>query len=209
MTPLSAEVRLALLERELWFDDQAALDQAVLEARQLASHQPSPEQRFRYAQLLCCLGEWREALQQLDLALESHKQFAPAYAERGLLYGLVERYDLGMLSLANAIYVDPTFYRGWSYRAVLHVRRGMWGDVVEDAGRSIELQPMYAPAYKLRGIAHQVHKNVSRAISDFEQYLELCPIAPDRRQIEQSMRDLRNPPEPPSLFDRLFKKRDS
>jgi tetratricopeptide (TPR) repeat protein len=207
MTDLSFDLRLALLERELTFADQAEFDAALTQAQQLASRQPTDQQRLYYAQLLCCVGELRLAIEQLDRALEHNKQFGAAYAERGLLYGTVERYDLAMLNLANAIHVQPSFHRAWSYRAGLHLRRGMWGDVVEDATQAIELAPDYPPPYKLRAIAHEAHRQTEKAIADFSSYIAHCPTAPDRVQIEQSIRTLRNPPPKTGLFDRLFGKR--
>lgn len=121
----------------------------------------------------------------------------PAYAERGLLYGLNEQYAEAMRDLAYAIHTDPTYHRSWSYRAALHVQRSLWGDVIEDAARAIRRAPSYAPPYKLRAIGYQVYKRPAQAAVDLQSYLEYCPNAPDRAQIRQMIATLEEDQPPP------------
>jgi regulator of sirC expression with transglutaminase-like and TPR domain len=99
-----------------------------------------------------------------------------------------------MRDLAYAIHSDPSYHRSWSYRAALHVQRGLWGDVMEDAGRAIRRAPAYAPPYKLRAIGYQVYKRPALAAADLRSYLEYCPGAPDQAQIRRTIAQLESPP---------------
>jgi tetratricopeptide (TPR) repeat protein len=192
--PLPTELHLALIERELRFDNLEAFEQALAEARAAAADRPNADTLFRAGLLLCCRSAWSEALPLLDRAIASRGEFIPAYAERGLLYGINQQYAEGMRDLAYAINADPAYHRSWAYRAALHVQRSMWGDVLEDAARSIRRAPAYAPPYKLRGMGFQVLNQPALALEAMRAYLEYCPEAPDAAQIRRTIERLEQEP---------------
>lgn len=199
-----------MIDRELEYDDVAAFEDALRDARAAAVAQPNADTSFRAALFLCCRSAWPEALPLLNHAITARRDFIPAYAERGLLYGLNEQYAEAMRDLAYAIHIQPTYHRSWAYRSALHVQRGLWGDVIEDAAKAILHVPTYAPPYKLRAIGYQATKHIALAIEDLRAYLHYCPQAPDRPQILKTMKNLEDPDppdEPPPLkgwLGRLF-----
>ena len=54
----------------------------------------------------------------------------------------------------------------------------------------IEAEPTAAAEYKQRAVAHMQLKQFRRSVEDFNRYLELDPEAPDRRRVEEHLRDL-------------------
>jgi hypothetical protein len=152
---------------------------------------------------LVCTDQWHAGFPLLDAAVKAHPRFVAALAERGMAYGISEGYASGLLDLKIAMDLDPTFYRAWAYRAALHVKRGMWGDVIADAEHAIAIAPQYPPPHRLLGIGWQGYGKGDRAIDAFQDYLARLPNAPDRAQIETAIDHIQHPPPPLPLSERL------
>jgi tetratricopeptide (TPR) repeat protein len=69
--------------------------------------------------------------------------------------------------------------------------KNAFDESIADNTRAIELSGEYADAYYNRGLAHNEKGEKSKAIADFEAYLELLPDAEDRDEVLQIIGDLK------------------
>ncbi len=59
--------------------------------------------------------------------------------------------------------------------AFAHLERGDYEQAIEDYNKAIELDPDFAEAYYLRGVAYYVFDDPEQAIEDFTKAIELDP----------------------------------
>jgi tetratricopeptide (TPR) repeat protein len=203
--PLPFNLQVALSERELAFADLETFEQALVDARQELDREPTAERQYRYAILLAAQGQYEEALLYLDRAIAAKPNYVEAIAERGLVYGCLERFDRAMVDLKTAIITRPAYHRAWANRAILHAQRGMWNDVISDASQAIELAPRDALAYKIRAIGHQANRQTDAAIADLRMFLSLAPTAPDRTKLEAALQALEGRQAEPDIWGWLSK----
>lgn len=75
----------------------------------------------------------------------------------------------------KAIEAEPGNYRGYVFRAQLHVGLKQHDKAVADFTRVIELEPKLAEAYQHRGSEHFKLGHIAESIADFDKYIELVP----------------------------------
>jgi tetratricopeptide (TPR) repeat protein len=199
-------------ERGVRLAETGADAKALADFQRALEMQPNAERYYRCGLILSRQGQFYEALEQLNGALERDPDHDAAKAERAMVYANIERYDLAMRDLAVLINDRPANYIAWANRAAIHARRGFWPEVVGDATRAIKLNPDYAPAYKVRAIGHQVLGHIDKAIGDFETFLRLGPSAAERAEVEAALQRLEQRRDQPGVrgwLDRLLKRGDS
>lgn len=72
-----------------------------------------------------------------------------------------------------------------------YLRRGMWPKALQVQHLLVEASPGDATEYRQRGYLNLQMKYYREAASDFDRYLQLCPEAKDRAEIEKRLGSLR------------------
>ncbi|KAJ6805008.1 serine/threonine-protein phosphatase 5 [Iris pallida] len=75
------------------------------------------------------------------------------------------------LNSLNAVY--------WANRAFAHTKLEEYGSAVQDATKSIEVDPRYSKGYYRRGAAYLAMGKFKEALKDFQQVKRICPNDPD------------------------------
>ncbi|NLC24869.1 MAG: tetratricopeptide repeat protein [Oxalobacter sp.] len=130
---------------------------------------------------------WERALrfhqkQQLDAALASYgeairlnRDFAEAYANRGVLFMLRGENEQALADYDQSITLKPDFFNAYANRGGLLMQLGQSEKALADLNRAIALKPDFAQAYAKRGVLFVQAGKKEQALDDFNQAITLDP----------------------------------
>ena len=170
---------------------------AVAPAAPAEVAQPAPEPTtglgfYQRGLARCQRGQLREAIEDLDRALELSPRFAAALTERGLARELAGDFDGALRDFDAAIVADPSYPLAYNNRVNMLLRAKRWADVVETGNLGLRLSPGLAMMRYSRGVAHEMLGDLARALDD---YVTSIKHAPNTEAATQSQQRLRNLPE--------------
>lgn len=106
---------------------------------------------------------WSRFLRRLA---DAHRHFGNQYSNRS-------EYQAAVGNYTRALRLDPCYTEALYSRGVLYWREmGRCESAIQDLSRVLELDPSWAKAYLNRGLAYKMQQEHSRALADFERYLE-------------------------------------
>jgi tetratricopeptide (TPR) repeat protein len=125
------------------------------------------------------LGQYQNAALDLDKILELEPTYYQALVARQKLRNKLE-YLIELNTLNKLIDSDPHNPNNYYTRAVYYFNHKSYDKVVDDASKAIELNPLFAEAYYIRGAALYNLGNLHKARADFlksTQYLGNQPTS--------------------------------
>jgi tetratricopeptide (TPR) repeat protein len=146
--------------------------------RQINSQAPSIQSpQVYFTQLLekAEKGDIRQALEDLNWALQVDPQDAQAYCCRGVVRCKQENYREAIADFNQALllnFQDPIVYRNRG-RARFHL--GDHQGAIADFNRALQIQPQDALLYSARGNTYRAMGHYLAAIQDYTQALQLNP----------------------------------
>jgi serine/threonine protein kinase/Tfp pilus assembly protein PilF len=139
------------------------------------------------------MGQYQEALQILDMAIDQGHGGHRVHALRGLSFYHLGLYDKAVAALSDAIDRNPRNSDWWYDRAVSYSYLGQNSLAIEDANRALEIDPNYAGAYMVRARAYTASNQPAAALKDFAAAIEIDPtngdIYVERGQLYWLMQD--------------------
>ena len=96
----------------------------------------------------------------------------------GLLYYLLEEYDLALEEYNTAIELNP-HAEAYYIRGLVYQQQGDYDNFIDDFNKAIELKPNNAYPYYSRGVVYMLNGDYDRAISDFNRAISLNPDFPE------------------------------
>ena len=90
-------------------------------------------------------GQWVEALEQFDRAIELAPKFSEAYNSRGLTYHMLEMRHQAIADFDQAVQVNPRYAEAFFNRALAKFELGAMREAIADMDKAIELDPL--PVY--------------------------------------------------------------
>ncbi|MBF2004954.1 tetratricopeptide repeat protein [Chlorogloeopsis fritschii PCC 9212] len=146
--------------------------------RQISSQVPpiqSPQVYFTQLLEKAEKGDIRQALEDLNWALQVDPQDAQAYCCRGVVRCKQENYREAIADFNQALllnFQDPIVYRNRG-RARFHL--GDHQGAIADFNRALQIQPQDALLYNARGNTYRAMGHYLAAIQDYTQALQLNP----------------------------------
>jgi tetratricopeptide (TPR) repeat protein len=202
---LQPDLPAALDERGQAFSLTGRLDAAREDFLYAAELEPTADRHYRCGVTLSCLGNYQNALSQLDKAISLNPGHVEALSERGVVRMEFNQTNLAKDDLNAAVRLDPTYHIGWANRSAYFYLLGEWAEAIKDASRAIELEPGYSLAYKLRALAANELGRAEEAINDLQKFFVLEPDGADRRRLEEVLHSLQPPPQPRNVRGWLAK----
>jgi tetratricopeptide (TPR) repeat protein len=120
-------------------------------------------------------GEYDNAIEDYNKAIELKPDFAEAYNNRGNTYSDKGEYDNAIEDYNKAIKLKPDFAVAYNNRGNAYYYKGEYDNAIEDFNKAIELKPNYALAYYTRGIVYAIINEYDNAIEDYNKAIELMP----------------------------------
>ena len=121
------------------------------------------------------LGEYPQALADLNQAIKRSNGSAQSYSGRGLLHLDTSDFEQAIEDFSAAIQQHPTFAQAYLWRGFAYLRGQKPQQAIADLDHAIAAIPTCAEAYNHRGIAHLHLNNLTKAQSDFSQAIRLNP----------------------------------
>lgn len=97
-------------------------------------------------------GEYAEALQELNRAIQLDPDLAHAFNNRGLVYAGMGEKAKALADYDEAIRLNPSLAPVYNNRARVWLGKGSWKSALADFDAAIRLDPALATAYIHRGI---------------------------------------------------------
>jgi len=121
------------------------------------------------------LGNYRQAIEDFNKAIEIKSDNAVAYYNRGNVYTDLGNYRQAIAELNRAIEINPGYAEAYSNRGNAYKSIGNYRQAIEDYNRAIEINPIQAEAYIGRGVAYKVLGNYRQAIAELNRAIEINP----------------------------------
>jgi tetratricopeptide (TPR) repeat protein len=180
---------------ELWEQDGFLTITIVPEDMKDINDKESPhtDQSYRMcfeAERLLLTGKTKEAIEKLRSAADTNKSNELALDMLGSIYNELKSEEAKNYFEAS-IKVNPKFYL--SYRGIgnYYLRKEEYSLAEKSYSSAISINPnRFGPIYKNRGIVRLKLDNKEGAISDLNMYLDQCPQANDKNNIELAIKDL-------------------
>lgn len=142
------------------------------------------------AERLLLTGKTKEAIEKLRNAIDTNKSNELALDMLGSVHNELKSEEARNYFEAS-IKVNPKFYL--SYRGIgnYYLRKEEYLLAEKSYSSAISINPnRFGPIYKNRGIVRLKLDNKDGAISDLNMYLDQCPQANDKNNIELAIKDL-------------------
>ena len=142
------------------------------------------------AERLLLTGKTKEAIEKLRNAVDTNKSNELALDMLGSIYNELKSEEAKDYFEAS-IKVNPKFYL--SYRGIgnYYLRKEEYLLAEKSYSSAISINPnRFGPIYKNRGIVRLKLDDKEGAISDLNMYLDQCPQANDKNNIELALKDL-------------------
>ena len=120
-------------------------------------------------------GEYKEAIEKYDEAIELNPNYAGFYNNRGLAKSELGQHQEAISDLNKAIELNPIFSEAYSNRGLAKDNLGQHQEAIVDYDKAIVLEPNYASAYNNRGLAKDNLGKYQAAIVDYNKSIELDP----------------------------------
>ena len=118
-------------------------------------------------------GELKEALAQLDQALQLRPVFPEALRLRGLVVCQLGELEKALGDFSEAIRLQPAEATAYYYRGQAHLDLEKFDEAIHDFSEAIRLKPDAWPAFQRRALAHAGKGAYDAALEDFARAIEL------------------------------------
>ena len=122
-----------------------------------------------------CRGEFREAVGQIDLALQVNAKSAAAHNNRGVALKHLKRFDQALASFNQAIALKPDYAEAYTNRADTLNELKRFDQALASCDQAIALKPDYAEAYSNRSISLNGLKRFEGALASSGRAIALKP----------------------------------
>lgn len=120
-------------------------------------------------------GQYLEAIQASNRAIEIQPDSPKAYLCRGLAYVGQENFGDAIKDIDKAIALKPDLVEAHLLRCAAHFNEGKHSQAVRDATRAIELGANFSELYLFRGSSHARLRDYDQALDDFTKGIEIGP----------------------------------
>jgi tetratricopeptide (TPR) repeat protein len=120
-------------------------------------------------------GNYAEATNAYNKAIEVDPQYKSAYLFRGIVYVLSGRYQDAIKSFDRAIELNPKDTYAYDNRGSAYSFLGDYAQALKDYGKALELDPQNAATYSNRGLLYANKGNYQKAIEDYDRAINLDP----------------------------------
>ena len=170
---------LETLEKSFGINEQELFNDLPGFAQNNAHYQPydslSAEKFFSLSIAFQQRGEYKQAIENYDGAIELDPQNAVFYNNRGTTKLALGNFQGAIADLGEAIKLSPKYAPAYNNRGGAKSALGDRLGAIMDFGRAIELDPADAGAYNNRGVAKIGLDDLKGAMADYNTSIELNP----------------------------------
>ena len=180
---------------DLWKQDENIT--LMLVPEDMAKVVESDKLAFTKSNRLCFIaeklhmqGKYEEAISTLANAKETEPDNPRIWSQLGTLYNELGS-DEAVKCYELAIKLNPKYYLAYRGLGNYYLKKKDYSQAEKHYSKAIEInQYRFGPIYKNRAIARMELGNKKGAADDFGKYLEQCPNAVDRTNVEEMIAQL-------------------
>ena len=122
-----------------------------------------------------CLGKYKDAIIDLDKAIELEPKFAMPYNNKGYSLIKLDKRTKAIACFNKAILLDPNYIEAYYNRGNYKNIIGQYDSAIIDFSKAISLAPNCVAAYQNRGLSKFSLRKYKEAIADFKEVLRYDP----------------------------------
>lgn len=127
----------------------------------------------------------------VSLSAMTRHDLATMHLNLGLLYGQRKMFEQCEQNLLRSIEISPR-PAAWYYTGQFYFDQGRFDEALEMYQKTLEQVPgWFAPIHLKLGFTYEALRDLSRAESQFNQYLLLAPDAPDREDVKNHITSMK------------------
>lgn len=119
------------------------------------------------------LGDSRLAIKDLDEAVDSDAEYAPAYNNRAWVRAQLGKFELALDDINKALSLAPRMEEAYDTRGSIKLVQRKFTEALSDFNTSIDLNGKYAEAYYHRAITYKLMGDQKNSRSDSERAKKL------------------------------------
>ncbi len=120
-------------------------------------------------------GNYNEAIENFNQAIQLQSEFAVAYSDRCLAYLQLQDYHQAIADCTQAINLATNNVESYLNRGLAHYRQGNYQAAIANYNQAIALRPDDFRAYYNRGLAHTGEGNYLEAVVNYNLALTQIP----------------------------------
>lgn len=120
-------------------------------------------------------GNWNQAIDDYNKAIEVEPNYALIYNNRGLAHYNKGDYDKAIADFNQALQIDPNYADAYRNRGRAYYAKGNHDQALADYNQAITLNPDDAPAYNGRAYVYLVKKDHRQAVTNMREAAKLSP----------------------------------
>ena len=124
-------------------------------------------------------GEYEQAIECFNKAIELDPNNADAYFSRGTTHARLSQYEKAIKDFDRAIELNPNYSEAYRNRGGAYAALSQHERAIEDLNKAIELNPNDDDSYYNRRLAYHELSQYERAIEDFDKAIALDPTNVD------------------------------
>ena len=124
-------------------------------------------------------GDYTDAVESFDKAIEINPQLTAAYNNRGVAYASMGNYNLALSDYNKVIILNPSYAPAYLNRGIAFFNLGNYSQAMQDYNRAIRLDANYVEAYFQRGALNTFTGDYRKALDDFNKTIRLNPSRAD------------------------------
>lgn len=120
-----------------------------------------------------------DALEKLNLAIETDRECAEAYFQRAGILADAQEDQLALNDYSRAVELAPDEVRYHNMRGLFLLTRKQLDTALTDFSTAIQIDPKYVQAWNNRGLVRLARNQYVEAVSDFNHAIEIDPTYAD------------------------------
>ncbi len=129
------------------------------------------ESLFDRAIGLSQIGQYAEAIANLDQLLEAEPEHYEVWNERGVILERLDRYEDAVASYDKVLAIKPDFYQAWYNRGNALFNLERYSESVASFDKALEANPNYYEAWNNRAIVQEKAGQYVEAIASYDKVL--------------------------------------
>ncbi len=113
----------------------------------------------------------KEALADLDIAIQLHPKYHLAFVNRGNTYFSLGKNDEALADYNKAIELKNDYPEAYGNRGSVYFQRGQYDLAMQDYNKALELKKDYPDAYLNRAVTYSVLQKHDLAVQDYNSYI--------------------------------------
>ncbi|MCD4782761.1 MAG: tetratricopeptide repeat protein [Candidatus Eremiobacteraeota bacterium] len=141
----------------------------------VSKYPDNPVSHFLLGSAYSRSGDYKKAIEELDLAIKLDQKFAAAYVRRGRTYMLLNKRDKAMADYNKALEIKPKSYKAYIYLGDAFTSEKDYDKAIEQYSKAIKIKPNKSLAIINRAYTYLHQDEYDPAIKDFTRAIKITP----------------------------------